>query len=252
MISLIFLAVYLIIQFLPVNPVIRDFNINDLSISHPMREETISDSLLIVLSFVVPFVIIVLILIMSLARVSSSDERKTLAFDFQVAFLGLLQSWVIASLIGNFIKVVVGELRPDFLARCQPVAGVCTGDEATILEGRKSFPSLHATMATSGLCYLSFYLAGKLQPYNKGDGIFWRLTVSLLSTVLALYIGLTRVPDNQHHGVDVFFGFLIGTSFAYGAYRLHYPALYHPNAGVPLYAIKYKSEVEVDQEKYVC
>jgi len=250
--TLIFLVVFLIIQYLPVNPVIRDFNVNDLSISHPMRQETISTPVLVVLSFVVPVAVIILIMGISLLRVSSSIQRKYIAFDFQVAFLGLLQSWVIASLIVNFVKVVVGELRPDFLARCKPNdQGVCTGNESDILEGRKSFPSLHAAMASAGLVYLSFYIAGKLRPYSNGDGLLWRLFVTLISTVLALYIGLTRIADNQHHPVDVLWGFLIGVSFAYGAYRLHYPAHHDTNAGIPLYATKYKSE-DIEEEKYVC
>jgi len=140
------------------------------------------------------------------------------------------------------MKLVVGELRPDFLARCQPDSNdVCTGDPSVIEEGRKSFPSMHSSMAMSGLGFLGFFFAGKLRPY-AGEGIIWKMVVTAAPYVLAVWIGLTRIADNQHHPWDVFFGFSIGIAFAWGMYQLHYPSLFGTNAGVPLYIIRYKED----------
>lgn len=223
---------------------VRDFNVRDLSISHPENEETIGTGLLVVLSLVVPLIVILLIFVYCILRVTTFAARINCALDLHSALLGLLQSWICSSAVVDFMKVVTGELRPDFLARCVPdVTNTCTGDLDDILDGRKSFPSLHSSMCTAGLCYLSIYIAGKLRPYNgENDGYFWKMPLIVAPSILALYVGLTRVADNQHHPGDVFVGFVIGLAFAWGAYRLHYPSLYDSHTGTPLYIIKYKSE----------
>jgi len=244
--ALLCLALFLIIEYGPIHPVDRDFNVLDLSISHPMRKETVSTAVLIVISLIIPLAILMVLLLSSLTNRVSNQIHA--ALDFNVAFLGLFQSWAASSLLVDFIKAVVGSLRPDFLARCVPdVTGLCTGDASLIREGRRSFPSLHSSMCTAGLCYLSFYIAGRLRPF-RGDSYFWKVIITLAPSVVALYIGLTRVADNQHHPVDVFFGFLIGVLFAWGAYKLHYPSLNDHNAGIPLYIIKYRSGEHHDEE----
>jgi hypothetical protein len=47
------------------------------------------------------------------------------------------------------------------------------------------------------LGYLSFWLAGKLRCFD-GQGHPWRLVVSFLPTLLALWIGLTRLQVRNH------------------------------------------------------
>jgi len=199
---------------------------------------------------VVPLIVILLILVYFILRSTASKDRVRSGLDFHSAFLGLFQSWVSSSALVAFIRVVVGSLRPDFLAICMAdTSGNCTGDEATVLDARLSFPSLHSSMCASGLGFLSLCIAGKLKPYHGGEGYYWKMPLILAPSILALFVGLTRVVDNKHHPVDVFFGFLIGTLFAWGAYGLHYPAVSDRHAGVPLYIIKYKEEDEGDDKK---
>ncbi len=72
-----------------------------------------------------------------------------------------------------------GKLEPALCPKVEHVC--CTG---------------HTSWSTSGLGYLSIWLAGKLQAFN-GQGNPWRLVVSLLPLTLALWIGLTRIQARQ-------------------------------------------------------
>ncbi len=51
----------------------------------------------------------------------------------------------------------------------------------------------HTSWSTTGMGYLSLWLAGKLQAFDPRGGQPWRLVVSLLPTSFAVYVGLTRI-----------------------------------------------------------
>jgi len=104
-----------------------------------------------------------------------------------------------------------------FLARClpDPVTNDCTGSAAQILDGRTSFPSLHASMVAAGLGYFSFFLAGKLKPFADERGYLWKVIVCLAPSFLALYVGMSRYTDNRHRLIDILVGFVIGIAFAF-------------------------------------
>jgi diacylglycerol diphosphate phosphatase / phosphatidate phosphatase len=54
----------------------------------------------------------------------------------------------------------------------------------------------HTSWSTTGMGFLSLWLAGKLRAYDaQRGGQPWRLVVSLLPLCLAVYVGLTRIID---------------------------------------------------------
>ncbi|DBA69975.1 TPA: hypothetical protein ACH3X2_012463 [Trebouxia sp. C0005] len=116
--------------------------------------------------------------------------------------LGLMASVFACALITNMIKITVGRPRPNFAERCWPggqshqysSVGVpqCSSNSVDPAEGRKSFPSGHTSWSTSGLAYLSLWLAGKLHCFD-GHGHPWKAIVSVMPTGLAVWIGITRL-----------------------------------------------------------
>ena len=185
------------------------------------------------------------------------------------AVLGLLSSLGAALLIVSGVKVCVGRLRPDFLARCVPVAKACTGDPHDVMEGRKSFPSGHTALAFAGLGYLSLCLYARfLHAHHPAlAGNLWKGVLAALPTAVAIAIGLSRIADYWHHwqviravirckhviasadtlhrpcrtrrrrpSQDVLVGGLIGGACAAAMYRLRYPALSQTDAPLVLCA----------------
>ncbi|KAL1806985.1 hypothetical protein ACET3Z_030053 [Daucus carota] len=85
---------------------------------------------------------------------------------------------------------------------------VCHGITNEIREGRKSFPSGHASWSFAGLGFLSFYLAGKLKAFDQKVNVAKICTV-LLPLLVAALVCVSRVDDYWHHWQDVFAGGLL-------------------------------------------
>ncbi|CAE1300903.1 DPP1 [Acanthosepion pharaonis] len=181
-------------------------------------------------SYVPIHVLWVIVVVVPLSGILIAYVYSRNKMDVLQALLGLTLSVFLSASLTNIIKVIVGRPRPDFFWRCFP-NGVyvenmeCTGHREKIIEGRKSFPSGHSTIAFSGLGYTTFYLLGKLHCFNQnGRGYLWRLLVSFVPVFLALIVALSRTCDYHHHWQDVTIGSLLGLSVAYCCYRQAYPA----------------------------
>lgn len=218
---------YFLVEALP--PFERPFWRDDRTISFPHKDyEIIPNWLLPFISLGLPAAI--LGGWMAYKRLSN---RRLL-----VAFIGLLLALALTVEATNITKVLVGRLRPDFLARCDldltiTDRNVCRGPVGSVKEGRKSFPSGHTSLSFAGLGYTSFFLAGQLGLFD-GKGYTIRLIIVCIPFGLAAFVGISRIMDFRHHWQDVLAGALLGTTLAYITYRMYFPALLREKSEEPL------------------
>ncbi|KAK7178192.1 lipid phosphate phosphatase 3, chloroplastic [Paraphaeosphaeria sporulosa] len=265
-----------------VEPIKRDFSLTDKSISFPYRKDTISIPLLFVVAVIAPAVMIAAIcgvLVRLPSRPGPVPSRSAIwkrkLWELHAAWLGLALSLTLSLFLTQTMKNMFGKHRPDFLARCNPdiskmshyIVGGYTSEilegtsqlvrweiclnkdggrvsKSEFIDGFRSFPSGHCTVAFAGLIYLSLFLAAKssaaipfLPPLSK-DAFhpkrtlqerrkaaappLYLLAITLTPIAAAIYIASTRYTDDKHAGFDVLFGSLEGLICAWFAFRYYH------------------------------
>jgi len=189
--------------------------IRSLVYDNPETGETVSSVLMFALGIAVPLVLqIGLAFCVKKTRAERLGLIQKIICVYAMA-IGLTHS------ITNLSKLYVGYLRPIFFEMCQPDGDYqeCTGEHSS--EGRKSFPSGHASLSTCGLLLFSLFLEDSFgkTAYRKSrtkPHKFVRIVSVLCYTpmLLAFFIFLSRVHDNYHHPADVIGGALLGGSIA--------------------------------------
>ncbi|TPX09926.1 uncharacterized protein E0L32_008948 [Thyridium curvatum] len=209
--------------------------------AYPMRKEIVPIWLAAFLASVIPIFIILCMQI----RVRSF-------WDVNNAVIGLLYSLISAAVFQVFIKWLIGGLRPHFLTVCKPdlslasnnpgivgegynAAGfreiyytreVCTGDEKEINDSLESMPSGHTTAAFAGFVFLYLYLNAKLKVFSNYHPAMWKLIAIYAPLLGACLIGGALTIDEFHNWYDILAGAVIGTVFAFSAYRMTYAAVW--------------------------
>ncbi|KAG7401833.1 DNA repair endonuclease XPF [Phytophthora boehmeriae] len=130
----------------------------DPTLNAKMHVEQVSTGSLIVLGTVVP---VAINLLMNFA-LPSMWRIQSISHDTRDFLLTLAQSTSMAELLTEFTKNLTGRFRPSFYDMCRwqynvvwdGVTNLCT-DPAGEKEGRKSFPSGHASFAWSTMLVLT-------------------------------------------------------------------------------------------------
>uniref|UniRef100_A0A914V0N9 Phosphatidic acid phosphatase type 2/haloperoxidase domain-containing protein n=2 Tax=Plectus sambesii TaxID=2011161 RepID=A0A914V0N9_9BILA len=222
-------------------PFERGIFCTDVSIRYPYRENTVTESMLIITTIGGPIIMIIVCEILraaakrakclETAHYSEKYDLHCWRFPAAVAqsykYIGFFGFGVAVNAALTFIfKYKVGALRPYFLAVCKPnmtslCSGslveyvdpvICTGNPADVIEARQSFLSGHSSMAFYAAAFLVIYLQGRF----KIDFLSRLLVpfMQLLLVIFALFTALSRVSDYKHHSSDVIAGGLLGIVIA--------------------------------------
>ncbi|XP_068438465.1 phospholipid phosphatase-related protein type 4 [Clinocottus analis] len=144
-----------------------------------------------------------------------------------VRFIGVHAFGLCATaLITDILQLMTGYPTPYFLTVCKPnytalnvsceqnpyvMQDICSGaDAAAILQGRKSFPSQHATLASFAAVYVSMYFNSTLTDSSK----LLKPLLVFSFVICAIMCGLTRIIQYKNHAIDVYLGFLLGGAIA--------------------------------------
>ncbi|XP_055849615.1 phospholipid phosphatase 5 isoform X2 [Episyrphus balteatus] len=195
---------------------------------NPTTEDYVSGKVFLICTLIAPPIVILL-------NFLYSRNRRDLGQGFYAYTLGI----TLCQFLTSLLKISVGRPRPDFLQRCFPDGIIgdfdhCTGDIRVVNEGRKSFPSGHSALTFAGLCFISYYLAGKLHIFNqRGRASGWRLILSIAPLVFALEVAVSRTCDYHHHWQDVVVGSIMGICISYLCYRSYYPSIFDEQCHKP-------------------
>ena len=175
-------------------------------------------------------------------------------WDANNAIIGLVYALLASSCFQVFIKWLVGGLRPHFYDVCKPdptlalqqqasfdtaglkgigyqgymfTAEVCTGPQSGIGNALESFPSGHATTIFAGMVFLYLYINAKLKVFSNYHPAMWKLVILYLPILFACLVAGTLTIDYSHNWYDILAGAIIGTVFAFSAYRMVYAVIWH-------------------------
>jgi len=226
------------------------FFLNDATKWNPHKDDLVPEWAVVIFG-------VVALLLCSVFEVIMSYERykhKSILAAIRL-FLGGGTGACFAVTMTNIFKVYVGKLRPDFSARCMGDTpevytnmaiyddSFCTGDTGiSLVEGRKSYPSGHATSAFAFSTFVSAYLlwcAVRLRVERR-----WRLVsqlvvfLAMFPWIVAFWVCCTRILDNKHDPEDVNGGAIVGVTFALFIFVPLYFSLKHE------YAVELNPELE--------
>ncbi|KAG7401832.1 hypothetical protein PHYBOEH_010295 [Phytophthora boehmeriae] len=175
---------------------------------------------------------------------------RIIQHDTRDFLLTIVMSTSMATLLTQFVKNMTGRFRPCFYDMCKwnydviwdGVTNLCTSASGE-KEGRKSFPSGHASFAWSTMLVLTLYLLGRstLNCQNRGESATrggrktLELFVCFIPSFLAAWVAVTRSIDNWHHYADILAGSIIGAASACLSYNYNYASIFSKkNGGVTL------------------
>ncbi|NXN89583.1 PLPP2 phosphatase, partial [Bombycilla garrulus] len=207
------------------SPYKRGFYCNDDSIRYPYKADTITHGLMA--GVTIPCTVIIIssgeaYLVYTERLYSKSEFNNYLAALYKVVGTFLFGGAISQSLT-DLAKYMIGRLRPNFLAVCNPdwskvncsiyvqLENVCQGESRNITESRLSFYSGHSSFGMYCMMFLALYVQARL--VGKWARLL-RPTIQFFLIAFAIYVGYTRVSDYKHHWSDVLVGLLQGALIA--------------------------------------
>ncbi|KAJ3161675.1 hypothetical protein HDU86_006445 [Geranomyces michiganensis] len=227
-------------------PFHRDFRLDDPRISHPYRSETVPSWMGWIIAFGGAAAIVLTSCAVRAWRMSrghnyTEDWKTVMGWDMHHAALGTILAVALTQFLTNVLKLMIGVLRPDFLARCQPSLlepQTCTNTNASMIrDGRMSFPSGHSGRVAAGLGFAMWYLiaatGAAVMDQRRPEGRVWKLLVCVIPLLMIAAMATNRLQRNRHHVPDVCVGAALGLAISFICYRYYYPSITSCKAGEP-------------------
>ncbi|XP_032992713.1 phospholipid phosphatase 2 [Lacerta agilis] len=207
------------------SPYKRGFYCEDTSIRYPYKADTITHGAMA--GVTIPCTVLIIsageaYLVYTERLYSRSKFNNYLAALYKVVGTFLFGGAISQSLT-DLAKYMIGRLRPNFLAVCNPnwskvncsvyvqLEDICQGNAKDITESRLSFYSGHSSFGMYCMMFLALYVQARLV------GRWARLvrpTIQFFLISFAIFVGYTRVSDYKHHWSDVLLGLLQGMLIA--------------------------------------
>ncbi|CAF1089501.1 unnamed protein product [Rotaria sordida] len=252
-ISLTILTVITVISHYVATPFTRGFFCTDTAIKYPYKDNTIPTYAAVILSIALPVIWMwttefckvcyygqyprtpfrICLELCGGKKIVIKPIIRNLYILTVIFAYGYLATWVLTEIAKNF----VGELRPHFLAVCQPSPDCSTlissyqfysylqygsgytcqnTDDASVREARRSFFSGHTAPLFFGFTWLIMYIHISWSWRHLGLlGHLFQIGIA----ILGCYIGYSRISDFHHHWQDVFFGSIVGSLIAFATFK---------------------------------
>lgn len=198
------------------------FFCNDTSIGEPYLGDSIGLTMLLSSLMVSPSLIIYIseLVFKEHTCEDASHVKNSSKWYIKRYHSGLL--FVLA--VTEVLKLWCGELRPHFLASCQPdmehikcsdgyiTNFRCTRDIPVWMKKDmyKSFPSGHAAISFYAFIFLSIYLNSFSKNATKMSLRCWKALIVTISLSWSVVCCVSRLMDRRHFWWDVLFGIFIG------------------------------------------
>ncbi|KAI2617353.1 acid phosphatase/Vanadium-dependent haloperoxidase [Hypoxylon sp. NC1633] len=201
-------------------------------LAYPYRAQIISSWLDVVLAILIPLFFFVVM-----------QFRIRSFWDFHNAIFGFIYALETSAAFQVMIKWLIGGLRPNFYEVCAPdmkrasigigyrqymfTPEICTTSQARPLwNAMQSFPSGHSTTISAAAVYLYLYLNAKLKIFANYHASMWKLILLYCPILGAVLVCGSLHIDRSHNLHDIIAGVIIGTIFAFSAYRMVYASIW--------------------------
>ncbi|XP_037793355.1 phospholipid phosphatase 2-like [Penaeus monodon] len=218
-----------------VNPASTKISCDDPSIRMPYSGDTITVTMLIVVTLIVPFFVMTIVeWAVPPSGQGSPPLREGLSRSWSYTgdiFVGGLFMFF----LNDLAKTTVSEPRPHFWDTCRPNITAeqcrqpfvilswrdCTNplkqSHPRLIDSMKSFPSGHASLSVFSSIFMMVYIKQRIWGRSSRLLAPW---IQLLWAVWTLYCCQSRIADNRHHWWDVLAGGILGAVSSFLTVRL--------------------------------
>jgi len=217
------------------NPIVRVYYVNDATHWEQDQSDTIPMAADILYGFTCGLLMLLTELAMRIGVAGEANTNKYIMFRLA---LMMFNNLVLTASTTEFVKIIVGALRPGFARACMPNTTfpplfytptavldnfMCTSpDLSSLKEYRVSFPSGHSSFAFAASVFLALYFiwrSGSLRskgPRGPPPHLYTHILQALIPFPIwcATLIGISRITDNKHFPVDVLGGACLGSLIA--------------------------------------